>query len=114
MATTAAHRSLMLRYIYLFLDPTYCISSKRADETRTIIVDMAAIVGSMKSRKALNMCFVNVALEPPETKIDMITSSKDVRNESNNAVTTENLICGNVIMKNAFARVAPRLLATFS
>ena len=41
---------------------------------------MAAIVGSIKSLRALNMCLVNVALPPPEMKIEMMTSSNEVKN----------------------------------
>jgi hypothetical protein len=40
------------------------------------MVEMAAMVGSMKSRSALNICFVSVAFNPPETNIAMITSSR--------------------------------------
>jgi len=75
------------------------------------MVEMAAMVGSMKSRKAANICFVSVAFDPPETKIATITSSKEVRNDNSAEVTIKNLICGNEIAKNAFRRVAPRLLA---
>ena len=53
-----------------------------------MIVEMAAIVGSMKSLRALNMCLVNVALTPPEMKIEMMTSSNDVKN-ANNAERSE-------------------------
>ena len=45
-------------------------------DIRTIIVEMAAIVGSIKSLRALNMCLVNVALTPPEMKIEMMTESR--------------------------------------
>jgi hypothetical protein len=41
-----------------------------------MIVEMAAIVGSIKSLRALNMCLVNVALTPPEMKIEMMTESR--------------------------------------
>ena len=71
------------------------------------MVEMAAMVGSMKSLNAANMCLVRVALEPPETKIAMMTSSKEVKNANNDAVTTENLICGKVMTKNALSRVPP-------
>ena len=40
-----------------------------------MIVEMAAIVGSIKSLRALNMCLVNVALTPPEMKIEMMTEA---------------------------------------
>jgi len=73
------------------------------------MVEMAAMVGSIKSRRALNICFVSVAFDPPETKIAMMTSSKEVRNDSSAAVTIENLICGKVMTKNAFIRVAQYL-----
>ena len=39
------------------------------------LVEMAAIVGSIKSRRALNICFVSVAFTPPEMNIAMMTSS---------------------------------------
>ena len=52
-------------------------------DIRTIIVEMAAIVGSIKSLRALNMCLVNVALTPPEMKIEMMTSSNEVKNANN-------------------------------
>ena len=68
--------------------------SKSVVDTRIIIVEMAAMVGSIESRSALNICFVSVAFDPPETNIAMITSSKEVRNDSKAAVTMENLICG--------------------
>ncbi len=77
-----------------------------------MMVEMAAIVGSMKSRNAANMCLVRVAFDPPDTKIAIMTSSKEVRNARSAEVTIENLICGKVITKNALSRVAPRLLAT--
>ena len=79
-----------------------------------MMVEMAAMVGSMKSRSAANMCLVSVAFFPPETKIAIMTSSKEVRNASNAEVTIENFICGKVITKKAFSRVAPRLRATRS
>ena len=41
-----------------------------------MIVEMAAIVGSIKSLRALNMCLVNVALTPPEMKIEMMTENR--------------------------------------
>ncbi len=88
--------------------------SNRTVETSTMIVEVAAMVGSMKSRRAANICLVSVVLTPPETKITIITSSNDVRSDSRAAVTTENLICGSVIWKNAFTLVAPRLRATHS
>ena len=91
-----------------------CVASNSVVETTIMMVEMAAIVGSMKSRNAANMCFVSVAFEPPETNIAMITSSKEVRNDNSAAVTIENLICGKVMTKNAFTLVAPRLLATRS
>lgn len=56
------------------------------------MVEIAAMVGSIKSLKALNMCLVNVAFFPPDTKIEMMTSSKDVRKASSAAVTIENFI----------------------
>ena len=40
-----------------------------------MIVEMDAIVGSIKSLSALNMCLVNVALTPPEMKIEMMTEA---------------------------------------
>ena len=40
-----------------------------------MIVEMAAIVGSIKSLSALNMCLVKVALTPPEMKIEMMTEA---------------------------------------
>ena len=40
-----------------------------------MIVEMAAIVGSIKSLRALNMCLVNVALTPLEMKIEMMTEA---------------------------------------
>ena len=40
-----------------------------------MIVEMAAIVGSIKSLRALNMCLVKVALTPPEMKIEMMTEA---------------------------------------
>ena len=57
-----------------------------------MIVEMAAIVGSIKSLRALNMCLVNVALTPPEMKIEMMTSSNDVKNANNAEVMTEKRI----------------------
>ena len=79
-----------------------------------MIVEMAAIVGSMKSLRALNMCLVNVALTPPEMKIEMMTSSNDVKNANNAEVMTEKRIWGRVIIMNAFSLEAPKLLATRS
>ena len=78
------------------------------------MVEMEAIVGSMRSRSALNMRRVIVALGPPETNIAMITSSNEVRNESSAPVITEKRICGKVMTMNARKRVAPRLRATIS
>jgi len=40
-----------------------------------MIVEMAAIVGSIKSLRALNMGLVKVALTPPEMKIEMMTEA---------------------------------------
>ena len=48
-------------------------------DIRIMMVEIAAIVGSMKSRSAANMCLVSVAFKPPETKIEMMTSSNEVR-----------------------------------
>ena len=79
-----------------------------------MMVEIAAIVGSMKSRKALNICLVMVAFFPPEIKMEMITSSKEVRKDNSAAVNTEKRICGRVIRKKAFHLVAPKLLATLS
>ena len=53
--------------------PKNCVANKSVVEIRTMIVEMAAIVGSIKSLRALNMCLVNVALTPPEMKIEMMT-----------------------------------------
>ena len=72
------------------------------------------MVGSMKSRSALNIRLVSVALLPPDTNIAMMTSSNEVRNDNKADVITENLICGKVIVKKAFNLVAPRLRATRS
>ena len=58
------------------------------------MVEIAAIVGSIKSLSAANMCLVSVAFDPPETNIEMMTSSKEVKKANNADVTTENLICG--------------------
>lgn len=78
------------------------------------MVEIAAKVGSMKSLNAPNMCLVKVAFLPPDTNIEMITSSKEVRNDSKAAVAIENFICGAVITIKALMRLAPRLLATLS
>ena len=92
----------------------YCVTSNRVVEINIIMVEIAAIVGSMKSRKALNICLVMVAFFPPEIKMEMITSSKEVRKDNSAAVNTEKRICGRVIRKKAFDLVAPKLLATLS
>ena len=77
-----------------------------------MIVEMAAIVGSIESQ-ALNMCLVNVALTPPEMKIEMMTSSNDVKMPIMR-VMTEKRIWGRVITMNALSLEAPKLLATRS
>ena len=68
------------------------VAINRIVERITMIVDIAAIVGSMKSLSELNICFVSVAVEPPETNIEIITSSNEERNDRRAAVITENLI----------------------
>ena len=40
-----------------------------------MIVEMVAIVGSIKSLRALKICLVKVALTPPEMKIEMMTEA---------------------------------------
>ena len=50
----------------------YCVTSNRVVEINIMMVEIAAIVGSMKSRKALNICLVMVAFFPPEIKMEMI------------------------------------------
>ena len=83
-------------------------------DIKTMMVEIAAMVGSMKSRSALNICLVRVAFTPPEMNMEMITSSNEVRKESSAAVRIEKRICGIVIRKKAFKRLAPKLLATLS
>ena len=56
-----------------------------------MMVEIAAIVGSMKSRNALNICLVMVVFTPPEIKMEMITSSKEVRKDRSAAVNYDNL-----------------------
>ena len=57
-------------------------------------VEIAAIVGSIWSRKAKNILRVIVELSPPETNKEMITSSNEVRKAISDAEMMENLICG--------------------
>ena len=78
------------------------------------IVDIAAIVGSIWSRRARNMLRVIVELSPPATNNEIMISSKEVRKEINPAETNENLICGKVISIKALVRLAPSERATFS
>ena len=75
---------------------------------------MAAMVGSIWSRSALNMLRVSVELLPPAMNSARITSSKLVRNDSSAALTSEKRICGSVTVRKARARDAPRLRATIS
>jgi len=77
-------------------------------------VEIAAIVGSIWSRKAKNIARVIVELSPPETNREMITSSNEVKNEIKQAEIIENFICGNVISKKALNLDAPKDRATFS
>ena len=74
-------------------------------------VEIAATVGSIISLKELNILLVRVVALPPATKMEMTTSSKDVRNANSPAENSENLICGSVIVKKAMNRLAPRLAA---
>ena len=53
-------------------------------------------------------------MPPPDKKIDIITSSNDVRNANKADIIIENFICGKVIEKNALILDAPKLLATNS
>ena len=55
--------------------PKNCVANNSVVEIRTMIVEMAAIVGSIKSLRALNMCLVKVALTPPGMKIEMMTEA---------------------------------------
>ena len=41
-----------------------------------MIVEMSAVVGSIKSLSELNKCLVNVALTQPEMKIEMMIESR--------------------------------------
>ena len=84
------------------------------DETAIMIVEIDAIVGSIWSRRALNIFRVSVELSPPDMNIAMITSSNDVRNESRAEVMTEKRIYGSVTVTKAVKRDAPRLRAAFS
>ena len=45
-----------------------------------IMVDIAAIVGSISLRRLANMRFVRVAPSPPDRKLAMTTSSKAMMN----------------------------------
>ena len=59
-----------------------------------MIVEIAAIAGSIGSRSARNMLRVSVELAPPPTNSATITSSNDARNDSSAADTTAKRICG--------------------
>ena len=75
-----------------------------------IIFEIAAIVGSIWSRKALNIVRVNVGLSPPNIVIATTTSSMEVKKASNAQVMMAKRICGTVMVRNAFQRGAPRAL----
>jgi hypothetical protein len=77
-------------------------------------VEIAAMVGSISSRNALNMRFVKVALSPPAMNNEITTSSREVMKASRAPEITEIRICGSVTVRNARKRVAPRLRATIS
>ncbi len=62
----------------------------------------------------MNICLVSVELPPPDKKIDIITSSNDVRNANKAEIIIENFICCYVIEKNSLILYAPKLLATNS
>ena len=68
-----------------------------------MIVEMAAIVGSIKSLRALNMCLVKVALTPPEMKIEMMTEA------GSGSQTEKTLFWPKLIMKRAFDSKEPVL-----
>ena len=84
------------------------------DEMIIKMVEIAAMVGSIWSRKAKNMLLVMVELSPPATNREIMISSKEVKNAIKDAEIMENLICGRVISRNARNRPAPKDRATFS
>ena len=55
----------------------------------------------------MNICLVSVEFPPPDKKIDIITSSNDVRNANKEEIIIENFICGKVIKKNALILDVP-------
>ena len=67
-------------------------------EVATIMmVEIDAIVGSICSRRALNMLRVSVGLSPPETNFAITTSSKEGKNDNNADMTTAKRIWGKMI-----------------
>jgi hypothetical protein len=60
------------------------------------------------------MLKVIVELSPPDTKIEIITLSNDVKNEIKDAEIIENLIYSKVITKKARDLLAPSDRATLS
>ena len=62
-----------------------------------MMVEIDAIVGSIWSRRALNMLRVSVGLSPPEINIAITTSSKEVKNDNNADMTTAKRIWGKMI-----------------
>ena len=94
--------------------PKICVRMTKVEEITIMIVEIAAMVGSIWSRNALNMLRVRVELSPPDTNMATITSSKEVKNASSADVMMENRICGKVTVKNAVNREAPRPRAASS
>jgi hypothetical protein len=61
--------------------PKNCVNANNTDVSRIILVEMAAMVGSIWSRSAMNMLRVSVELTPPETEVPdrMSTTSSQAR-----------------------------------
>jgi len=52
--------------------PKYCDAANSTELTSTIIVEIAAMIGSIWSRSALNTLRVSADLSPPDTWIHMV------------------------------------------
>lgn len=94
--------------------PNTCAMTSAAVVMRIKMVEIAAMVGSIWSRRARNMLRVMVDMSPPEMNSATMTSSNDTMNASSAPVMTEKRICGRVMSINARSLDAPRLRATRS
>src|SRR3546814_747877 len=91
-----------------------CTATKTIHVSSSTHVEIAATVGSMMSRNAVNMRLVSVVVWLPEIKMAITTSSNEVRNANQPAPNVARRICGKVTVQKALKRVAPSTLAAFS